>query len=392
MTVVDAGLIEWANPQQIAYIDAVNEHGSNRAAAAALGVNESTIRRSLKVLEEKAAVRGYHPASDLTQPTAPGFLSKGHSILYKVDPETGEQTPKLVWHKTKADEEFRAKLIEQAIVAATDDLPRLAPLPRPVGLKAQLLNNYTLTDCHMGMLAWHREGGADWDLKIAEDTLTKVFEQMIAQAPPAATCVINQLGDFLHFDGMSPVTPTSGHIVDTDSRYSKIVDAVIRVLRRIVDYALQRHETVHLVLAEGNHDIASSVWLRALFKALYANEPRLRLVDSELPYYALKHGKVFLGYTHGHLKRGTALPLLFATTYRQLFGETNFTYIHTGHEHHLEVVDQQGVIWTKHSTIAARDAHAARHGYDAERRATCHTYHAEFGEVGQTTIHPEMLL
>jgi hypothetical protein len=117
------------------------------------------------------------------------------------------------------------------------------PAAAPGETKPELCNVYTLTDCHLGALAWHREGGADWDVKIAERMLVAAFEQMVNSAPAAKVGLIAQLGDFLHSDGMLPVTPTNGHILDQDGRFSKIVGAALRVLRRIVDFALERHET-----------------------------------------------------------------------------------------------------------------------------------------------------
>jgi hypothetical protein len=55
---------------------------------------------------------------------------------------------------------------------------------------------------------------------------------------------------------------------------------------------LAKHKNVHVILAEGNHDMASSVWLRTMFKALYENEPRITVDDSALPYYAHEFGNV----------------------------------------------------------------------------------------------------
>ena len=45
----------------------------------------------------------------------------------------------------------------------------------------------------------------------------------------------------------------------------------------------------------------------------------------------------------------------------------------------------------QHPTIASRDAYAARGGWIADRSMTAITYHKEFGQVGRTTVVPEML-
>ena len=53
----DIILRSYATVRQTEYLDAVEKHGSQRAAAAALGVAESTLRMSLKALRRKAEMR-----------------------------------------------------------------------------------------------------------------------------------------------------------------------------------------------------------------------------------------------------------------------------------------------------------------------------------------------
>ena len=45
----------------------------------------------------------------------------------------------------------------------------------------------------------------------------------------------------------------------------------------------------------------------------------------------------------------------------------------------------------QHSTLAARDAYAARGGWMNDRQCTAITYHSEFGQVCRNTVTPEML-
>lgn len=389
---VDPELKSYATERQGQIIDAINEHGSQVAAAAALGVNESSIRKSLDRLKACAAMRGYAPDFSMKHPVPATHVAKGVSTLYDEDGKVRMQWVKSSLNNVQLEEAIRA-----AAEAFSEELPRMPPSlgnygviggPRP---SSSLCNVFTMTDCHVGMLAWRKEGGEDWDLKIAEETLTRCFEQMILRAPDAGTAVVNQLGDFLHSDGLLPVTPTSGHILDQDGRFSKMVGVSIRVLRRVIDCALAHHERVIVLMAEGNHDMASSVWLRLMFAALYENEPRVNIVDSELPYYAIQHGQTMLAFHHGHLKKPDEFPLTFAAQYPAMWGQTTKRYAHAGHMHHKYVKEHGGMTVTQHPTLAARDAYAARGGWFAERAAICLTYHATYGQVAETTITPEMV-
>jgi hypothetical protein len=383
---VDEHLKTWATEAQEKYIDAVNEHGSMRAAARALGVNYTTVLQAIRAVKRVAARKGYSPGEDARGQAPDGFEVRGKSTLYDREGKIAAQ-----WVKTSADAEARERIIRDAFDAMAEELPRLAPSERPAHTSGVLCNVFTLTDSHVGALCWGQEGGADWDLKIAERVLTGCFEHMVCAAPAAGTAVVAQLGDFMHQDGMQPVTPTSGHILDADGRFSKVVQVAVRLLRRVVDFALSRHDRVVVLMAEGNHDISSSIWLRTMFKALYENEPRVEVIDSPLPYYVYQHGKTMLAWHHGHLKKNDQLPILFASQFAQVWGATTKRYAHCGHRHHVEEKEHSGMVVIQHPTLTARDAYAARGGWIAERQATAITYHREFGQVSRNTVIPEMI-
>lgn len=384
---IDPKLTEFATVRQLEYMEAVEAHGGGRAAAKVLGVAESTIRNSMKGLAARAAQQGYSPEHHLTRPIPAGFKLRGASQLYKA----GQAAPVMEWIKTSADEAAQEAMRKAAFEAMAEELPRLPPVPAPMSADAQLATVYTLTDSHVGAMCWHREGGADWDLRIAEHTLVGCFEKMVYASPNSAIGIVAQLGDFLHADGLLALTPTSGHLLDVDGRFSKVVQVAVRVLRRVVDMTLAKHQRVVVLMAEGNHDLVSSIWLRTLFAALYENEPRITVIDSPLPYYALQHGKTMLAWHHGHLKKNDQLPILFAAQFPQMWGATTKRYAHTGHRHHVEEKEHSGISVMQHTTLTARDAYAARGGWISDRAVTAVSYHEEFGKHSTVTICPEML-
>lgn len=383
---VDLRLLEYCTPRQREYVEAINLHGSIRAAARVLRAGKGTINDAMRLVHAKAARAGYSPTHDMIHTAPPGYSVRGTSTLYDPDGNV-----KIQWVKTTADGEARDEAMRAAYAALSEELPRLDPIEGPAHTSAALCNLFTFTDSHIGMMAWHKEGGDDWNLKIAEQTLIGCFEQLIATSPKAKVAVINQLGDWLHSDSLSPVTPTSHHVLDQDGRYSQMVAVAVRVLRRIVDLALMHHDEVHLLVCEGNHDMASSVWLRQMFAALYEREPRLTVNDSELPFYVYQHGETMLAFHHGHMKKNEQLPILFASQFPKVWGNTTRRYAHTGHRHHVEEREHSGMTVIQHPTLAARDAYAARGGWISDRAATAITYHSQFGQVGRSTVNPEML-
>lgn len=350
---------------------AFEEAGRNVSAAArAMGIPRSTMQSRCRAFGLKA-----NP-----------MTVTGRSTLRNSDGEVVME-----WEKTSVDREAEAEAREAAFGALAAELPRVAPISPPPPCNERLCTVYTLTDAHIGMLAWRREGGADWDLPIAERTILGCLAEAIRSTPRSETAILNQLGDLLHYDGLAAVTPTSGHILDADGRFTKMVEVAVRVLRRAIDMILAKHDRLHLILAEGNHDIASSVWLRTMFKALYENEPRITVDDSALPYYAYQHGNVMLAFHHSHLKKFAATPGFFAAQFSVMWGATKKRYAHTGNLHHAAEKEDGGMKIIQHPTLAARDAYAARGGWFAMRAMTAMTYDLDYGEVGRVTVCPEML-
>lgn len=317
-----------------------------------------------------------------------GHLISGKSTLYDAK---GNQL--LQWVKTSQDKEQREKIIQALIDGLNSKVDKATPIKESIKhYNSDLLNQYTITDMHLGMMAWGEESGDDWDLKIAEKTLINWFKQAIESSPDAETCVFAQIGDFLHWDGLDAVTPASGHILDADSRFTKLVRVAIRVLREITSMLLKKHKFVHIIQAEGNHDTASSVWLRETLNFYYEDEPRVTVDTNPDPYYAYMHGSTLLFYHHGH-KRNIArnLDSVLVSKFKDLFGASKNVYAHTGHLHHEVVKETSLMIIEQHRTLAAKDSYAARGGWLSGRDAKVITYRKDLGEVARITINVDMI-
>jgi hypothetical protein len=384
--ILDPNLEQFSTPRQWEVLTALTQYDSERIAAEAIGCNRRVFHTAKRAVALKAAMAGYAPEYDLTHQSPPGYSLKGTSTLYGPDGEMKAQ-----WVKTDRDREAQEQAMREAVAALSEDIPRAKPIKAPKATIDDLCNLMVLTDYHLGMLAWHRETGENWNIDIAEELLVKCFAHMLAVAPDAKTGIVCQLGDFLHFDGILSVTPTSNHVLDADSRFAKIVAVAIRALRQVIDMALAKHEHVHVIMAEGNHDMASSIWLRQMFAALYEKDPRVTVETTPLPYYAYQHGETALFFHHGHLKKFAGLTSLFAAQFPKVWGNTVKRYGHCGHLHHTHVKEDDGIILTQHQTLAAKDAYSARGGWFAERKTSCITYHKEHGQVAVNHVTPEMI-
>jgi hypothetical protein len=367
--------------KQIEALAAMEQAGSLSAAAKLLGISRGAIRTRLFGAQQSGA----DLKEELGERVAEGFAVKSYSQYTKLP--NGDP----IWIKADIERQKAVDAFNVACGAMVDAVPRAAPVDAPEAANDDLCNLYTYSDFHLGMLAQAEEGGANWDIKIAERTLMSSFAMMLAQSPPAHTAVVNIQGDMLHSDGLLPVTPAHRHVLDQDGRFGRIVETAIRSIRALVAMALEKHQAVHLVICEGNHDEASSVWLRLLFAAFYENEPRISVNASELPFYVFVWGETMLGFHHGHKVKNEQLPLLFAAQFPQEWGLTKRRAVHCGHRHHCDEKEYNGVTVVQHPTIAARDAYAARGGWIADRAVQSITYSKRFGQVGRVFVTPEML-
>lgn len=295
------------------------------------------------------------------------------------------------WVKRNKTEEDRLKAYKVAIESLNRDIKPTKATPYKLkDHNSDLCNQYTLTDFHLGMMAWAEETGGDWDLKIAEDVLVKFFEAGIKQSANAENAIFAQIGDFLHWDGLDAVTPASKHVLDADSRFTKLVRVAIRVIRRVIDMLLEKYKNVSVIMAEGNHDPASSVWLREMLSIFYENEPRVKVDTNPDPYYCIVFGKVCLFYHHGHKKGFKGLETAFISKFKKEFGVSEFVYGHTGHYHH-DKIESNLMTVEQHRTLAAKDAYSSRGAYSSGRDSKVITYHKNYGEVGRSTININMI-
>lgn len=361
---------------------------SSRSAAKRANTDDGTLQRAIRACKKRAAKfeRVEHLGS--SQPDGFAIKKVSNFVDYRDNPE-GDV--KFGWVISNQDAERQMELMREAIKAMSDELPRLPAIKSPKLANSNLLNLYVITDYHFGMMSWAEETGEDWDMAIAENLLVKWFEAAIASSPDAEVGVFCNLGDYLHFSGLSSITPESGHLLDADTRFHRIVRIMLRATRRCIDMLLHKHKKVHVIMGEGNHDRDCPPWLCEFFAAMYEKEKRVTVDVSPRPYYCVEHGQTSLFFHHGHKKKMESVSSVFASMFRDVFGRTKFSYAHMGHHHHIHVKEDNLMVVEQHRTLAAKDAYASRGGWLSGREASCITYHKDYGQTGRVTITPDMV-
>lgn len=345
---------------------------------------EVSAEQAAEAIEAK---QGHAPAHDMLHTVPAGYMVKGVSTLYGPNGEIRGQ-----WVKSAQDAEAMQAVMEAARLAFAAELPQVEPRkPNGTTWLKKLMACYPIGDAHIGMLAWPAETGEPWDLEIAERIQCAAMATLVDGAPAAAEAVIVNLGDWFHYDSMEPKTSRSGHVLDADGRYPKMIGVGIKVMRQCIESALTKHKRVRIINVIGNHDDTGALWLAAALSHIYEHEPRVVVDSSPAPFNYFRHGRTLVGCHHGHTCKPDKLPGVMAADRPEDWGQTEHRYWWLGHVHHQSVKEYPGVSVETFGTLAAKDAYATAGGWRAARNMKCIVLHEEHGEVARHTVNPAML-
>jgi hypothetical protein len=318
-----------------------------------------------------------------------GFSAFATSTLYRGKDEGGEVV--LQWVKESRNNEKR--VAEELIKSMAEELPKVQPSePRSKEFRSDTIAVYPMGDPHFGMFAWGEESEADFDLKIAEHDLCSAVDRLVETVPACEHALIINLGDFFHADNSASRTQ-SGHILDTDTRWAKVLRVGIKAIRQCIESALRKHKHVTVINAIGNHDEHSAMFLSVALSNVYENEPRVTINDSPRLKHYHRFGKNLFGVHHGHTIKMKDLPMQMAADKPEDWGDTKHRFIFTGHIHHDSKIEESwsGVIVESFRTLAPKDSYHAGRGYKSARDMKSILFHKDFGEIERHTVSVEML-
>ncbi len=362
-------------------IAAYREHRNVHKVAKAVGLHHSGIARRLKRL----ALRGIAPEYDMTHAVPDGFAVKGVSTLYRPDGSVAAQ-----WVKSTADAERREAIMREAVAAMAADIKPIKPRKPKGNFRADMLSAYVIGDPHVGMRAWAEECGADWDLAIAQDVHRVVVADLVERTPRTECALIVNLGDLMHYDGMEAKTPRSGHLLDADGRYNKMLRVAAEVMREAVDSALAHHKRVHVINAIGNHDETGSQAVALALSHRYHGNPYVTIDQSPAVYNYYRWGGNLIGIHHGHTCKADKLPGVMAADRAKDWGETNYRAWWTGHIHHESKREYPGVDVESFGTLAVADAYATAGGWRSRQRMSMINLHKSGAECGRQWSNPDI--
>lgn len=391
---LDPVLKSYGTERQGQYLDAVNEHGSIVAAAAALGVSETTVRKAIHSLEDKASTQGEAPGHPgWSRPVPRTHVAKGVSVYHPAitEKDSDGKVVKVIepaaWVKADMRREAYNEAVKAAINEFIADKPKLTTPTGPKNYSTDIIPWIQIGDAHIGMLAHAAEVGENFDLKIGERELCAAFDILLEECPQSERMVLNDLGDFTHYENFTATTEASGHALDYDSRFPKMIKSYARIMRHLVEKCLTRCQVLDVIINQGNHSRTNDIWMAVMLSALYEGNPRVNVLDNSGVFIGYRMGKTLVMVHHSDKCKPARLPAVMTADFRKDFGETDFHYIDIGHVHHSEVSqDINGIVVESWNHLAASDKWAHEAGYRSSKSISVVLRSKTYGDIGRRNL------
>lgn len=292
-----------------------------------------------------------------------------------------------VWLKKK-EPDFLLGLKE-----ALEKHPRVF-LPETEGT-AKTMAVLSIFDLHVGMLAWGKEVGENYDTGVAIERMNRAAAWLLDRLPPVDLIVIPVGNDILHADTHNGTT-TAGTRVDTDSRWQKAFqDIIAALIAGPLSWAAEL-APVHIPIVPGNHDYQRAFYLGEVLHWYFKGRKLHVVVDNapRLRKYLYWEG-VLLGFTHGAWVKVDQLPMLMATEVPGHWGQAAWREWLIGHYHakremrYASLVESGGVRVRVMPSLASEDAWHYQMGFVGRHpEATLTLYEAQTGPVAEFFYRP----
>jgi hypothetical protein len=424
---LDPALKEYANTaRQAEYVDLVNEHGSAYRAAKVAGVAPQIINRVINKLKTRM---GKAQRQEAIKPKGtPGFVARELTTAYGQDGEikgeflregpepifqpggedegdardgggsyvikglstlfdsTGQQRQQ--WVKTKLDDQAYLEALRQATLEFVKGVGPITPHLGPTDYDTDVIPWIQIGDAHIGMLAHEAETGANFDLKIGEQELCAAIALVIDEMVTThERIVVHDLGDMTHYENFAGTTEASGHALDFDVRFPRMIKTYVRIMRFIVEKALEKARHVDVIVNQGNHSRTNDIWMAELLRAAYGHTGRVHVLNNDSVFIGYRMGATFVMTHHSDKCKPARLADVMATDFSEHWGEAEYRYIDIGHIHHNMVLKEHpGVHIESFNILAAPDKWAHDAGYRSRQSMTVIKRSRTYGEVGRRLL------
>lgn len=376
-------LLPFCNERQEEIIEAYIREGSTKKAAEVLGCNPSNVSHTVNRVKAIAARKGVAPEHGMHHSTPEGFMLGKTTIQRNALGEV-ERT----WDRVLQDSDAQLQVLAEAMDSLIENYKPFKPKKcNQQHYDKKIVPWYNIGDGHIGMLAHAMEVGENFDLKIGVRELKFALDKIISNTESRDRCVVNDLGDGTHYENMEGVTQHSGHMLDCDGRFVKMIECYLDIMIFTIERCLAKHDKVDVIVNQGNHSRTNDLWAARCLKRMYENEPRVTIIDNTSVFIAYRMDETMVLVHHSDRCKPDKLIDVLINDFREDYGACTNHYIWVGHVHHRFTSDEfRGITVEAWNNLANKDKHAHDNGYRSKQSISRVDLHREYGEVGRATL------
>ena len=254
-----------------------------------------------------------------------------------------------------------------------------------------ILLELSCPDLHLGKLSWNEETGEDYDIKIACERFREAINDLLSKTPlDIVDRILFPIGnDMIQIDSRKGTT-TAGTIVDSDSRFRKMLIIAKNLLIETID-KLSMIAPVDVIVVSGNHDYDTMFSLGMILEAFYHNNSSINIDNSAKQRKYYQYFNTGILFTHGNEEKHNDLGLIFATENPKLWSSVKFREVQLGHFHknkklnYVSVDDFTGFQIVVLPSLSAADFWHNSKGYMSLKQAKAFLYDKTKGKIAEFT-------
>ena len=198
-------------------------------------------------------------------------------------------------------------------------------------------------EAHLGKISSEIETGVNYNHKIVEERVLKVFEEAIKlqERERCDTCLLVVGGDF--FNSESNSQTTGGTLQQNDVRFKEMFNIGLNLYLKGLMSLKEHFNYIDVKICAGNHSRAMEYFLYIALSCYFANDKKIRFCEDYKDTQSYVFGKCGLFFNHGDPNQKRLIASIPAEFYED-YGKTQFRYLFLGHLHKLEVVNSENGI------------------------------------------------
>ena len=195
-------------------------------------------------------------------------------------------------------------------------------------------------EAHLGKLSEKIDTGVEYNHKIVEERVRKVFEEamVLQEREKCDRCLLVVGGDF--FNSESNSQTTSGTLQQNDVRFKEMFNIGLNLYLEGLMSLRECFNHVDVKICAGNHSRAMEHFLYIALSCYFRDDDKISFSDDYKDTQSYVFGKCGLFFNHGDANQKRLIASIPAEFYQE-YGKTLYRYLFVGHLHKLEVVNAE---------------------------------------------------